>query len=333
MPLPDFIGIGAQKCGTTWLDKNLRSHPQVWMPPIKELHYFDHRMSDPPALAGALRSRLLGNNYSDGQWRRIAAWRLKRQRKNFSLREFAWDLNYFLRPPSAAHYASLFRPKSGQVAGEITPSYALLTEEQVAYLRALLPDTKVIFMIRNPIERAWSEAAMVTRLFLGRNANEATEEEIFASLERDNYRKRSDYLETLDRWSHLYPPERIFVGFLEDIHFRPRRLFKSVCSFLEMSVPANFRLRQSKIHRSGAAAIPGNIARRLASEHLEEIREMAEVFGEYAAFWLWCSERILNSSPEVAPYPFHESPWWDKWVKEVGSEKELRSGTLSRYIR
>lgn len=40
---PDFIGIGAQKAGTTWLYKNLKQHPNIWLPEIKELHYFDAR--------------------------------------------------------------------------------------------------------------------------------------------------------------------------------------------------------------------------------------------------------------------------------------------------
>ncbi len=39
---PDFLCIGAQKAGTTWLDKNLRRHPALWLPPMKELQYFSH---------------------------------------------------------------------------------------------------------------------------------------------------------------------------------------------------------------------------------------------------------------------------------------------------
>src|SRR5204862_8294166 len=35
-----FLGIGAQKAGTTWLYEMLRLTPEVWMPPVKELHYF-----------------------------------------------------------------------------------------------------------------------------------------------------------------------------------------------------------------------------------------------------------------------------------------------------
>jgi len=38
--LPDFLIIGAQKSGTTWLKEQLRAHSEVYMPP-KEVHYFD----------------------------------------------------------------------------------------------------------------------------------------------------------------------------------------------------------------------------------------------------------------------------------------------------
>jgi hypothetical protein len=40
-PQPDFFCVGAQKGGTSWLYQQLQSHPDFWMPPIKELHYFD----------------------------------------------------------------------------------------------------------------------------------------------------------------------------------------------------------------------------------------------------------------------------------------------------
>ena len=39
--LPNFIGIGAQRAGSTWLYACLREHPQVFVPPQKELHFFN----------------------------------------------------------------------------------------------------------------------------------------------------------------------------------------------------------------------------------------------------------------------------------------------------
>ena len=40
-PLPNFVGIGAQRAATTWLYHCLKEHPQVFVPEHKELHFFD----------------------------------------------------------------------------------------------------------------------------------------------------------------------------------------------------------------------------------------------------------------------------------------------------
>jgi hypothetical protein len=37
----DFLGIGAQKCGTTWAYEHLRAHPQIRFPANKEIHFWD----------------------------------------------------------------------------------------------------------------------------------------------------------------------------------------------------------------------------------------------------------------------------------------------------
>lgn len=39
--LPNFLVIGAQRSGTSWLAQNLRRHPQVFLPKVKEIHFFD----------------------------------------------------------------------------------------------------------------------------------------------------------------------------------------------------------------------------------------------------------------------------------------------------
>jgi hypothetical protein len=42
MTLPNFLVIGAQRSGTTWLDKQLRYHPSIYLPTVrKEVHFFD----------------------------------------------------------------------------------------------------------------------------------------------------------------------------------------------------------------------------------------------------------------------------------------------------
>jgi hypothetical protein len=63
----DFVGVGAARSGTTWLARCLAEHPRIWIPPAKELHYFDNDTVYEPTLARlreAFRSapsdRLLG---------------------------------------------------------------------------------------------------------------------------------------------------------------------------------------------------------------------------------------------------------------------------------
>lgn len=46
----DFLGVGAEKCGTTWLADMLRQHPQVFVPEEKELHYFNRKFVEFPNL-------------------------------------------------------------------------------------------------------------------------------------------------------------------------------------------------------------------------------------------------------------------------------------------
>lgn len=38
--IPNFLGVGAQRCATTWLFECLREHPDVFLPEIKEINYF-----------------------------------------------------------------------------------------------------------------------------------------------------------------------------------------------------------------------------------------------------------------------------------------------------
>ena len=71
---PDFICVGAQKAGTRWLYDQLAFHPEFWMPPVKELHFFDGAR---PGLRKAkrLKARIdkdLGNGQSREEWKGLA---------------------------------------------------------------------------------------------------------------------------------------------------------------------------------------------------------------------------------------------------------------------
>ena len=47
MTLPDFFIVGAPRCGTTALNSWLQEHPEIYIPPVKEMHYFGADLNSP----------------------------------------------------------------------------------------------------------------------------------------------------------------------------------------------------------------------------------------------------------------------------------------------
>ncbi|MBD3316175.1 MAG: glycosyltransferase, partial [Chitinivibrionales bacterium] len=183
-PRPDFLGIGAQKAGTSWLDANLRKHPELFLPDMKELHFFDARYD----------------------------------------RGLAW-------------YLAQFEEGAGQLRGEITPAYAMLKSREIEQVTTLLPNLKVIFILRNPIERAWSAARMEAKRMDGKGQVDlrTVEELIFAvHIGQHDSIGKSDYRGTIERWRRFVPEERFLVLRYDDLCADPKRFFREILRFLEV---------------------------------------------------------------------------------------------------
>ena len=324
---PDFIGIGAQKAGTTWLHRNLQAHPEVWMPPIKELHYFDEKVE----LEGGFVSRLRGDRPADTRWRRQIRGPLRRPLERLSSRNLAWDLRYFFGKPHDGWYASLFEPGRGRVTGEVTPDYAILGKEDVARAHGLMPDAKIVFMMRNPVERPWSVMNMGLRI-RGKSSEDVPVKNFRRQVKKRRVRRMTDYLRTLEIWGSFYPEDQIFVGFLEDIHFFPEETLRGLYRFLEVDPSVASGVIRERIHPGSVSTMPSKLAIYLARSYREDARLLEERFGGYASFWRFCADRLAERSPAKRhkgqiKYPFWESKLWEQWE---GAQKILpQSGPLS----
>jgi hypothetical protein len=317
---PDFIGIGAQKAGTTWLHRNLRTHPQIYMP-RKEVHYFDRKIKPPTNPV----ARIFGKRETDSQWRRQVKRASVELIKKPSPRDLRWNFNYYLRSYNDRWYAAVFEPKNGRVAGEITPAYSVLNRDRVAHVHSLVPEAKIVFFMRNPMERAWSHTVMSFDKVEKRSAKFASEKQLFDKLGRDSTWKLSNYLRTLENWGAFYPEERFFVGFLEDVHFFPEDLLRRLYGFLGVDPHFEPPRAEKKIHSRSIATMPTKIAIHLAQTFREEITHLQERFGGYTSFWLYCAERLIEDPPEEesTPYPLWESAMWEEWTNGPGRSSEI----------
>lgn len=141
--------------------------------------------------------------------------------------------------------------RSGTLTGEASPYY-LFHPNVPARVRATLPDVRLIALLRNPVDRAYSQhqlaqrhgrddlsfeeaiAAEPTRLEgeLGRIASEPGYDSV--SHRHHSYLARGLYAEQLDRWYEHVPREQLLVLRSEDLFADPAAVFSEVLRFLEL---------------------------------------------------------------------------------------------------
>jgi hypothetical protein len=173
--LPTFLGIGAQRCGTTRLHRILASHPEIQMPhrgrdPFnKEIHYFDREVLTQP-------------------------------------------LSWY-----AAHFDGGEGGAVRSVRGEITPAYSILPAPVVEQIGRLMPHLRVVFVVRNPVDRIWSALLMT---FAAWRPDRPPELPSVAALvrraERPEVILRTDYLRTLAIWRRVYGSDAVHLVKFED---------------------------------------------------------------------------------------------------------------------
>ena len=293
---PDFLGIGAQKAGTSWLHQMLRQHPQVWLPHAKEIHYFDHRF--PPG-AGEQRDKapdpfVLSGSFQKKVQRRGLGNMLSKLRSR-SLAELRWDLRYHFGKRDDRWYASLFEQGRGLLTGDITPAYSALDEEAVKYIHGLMPGVRVILLLRDPIERAWSHALMGLGKFAQTDPENIGDEALLAHFSSFHSRRRGAYVEMLEKWERHFAPEQIFVGFFDDIADAPESLLRAILEFLGVSVegdwlPSN---RHEKVNPGDKIPIPPRLKQNLARMYLGDLEQLAARFGGHPQQWLDRARTVL----------------------------------------
>ena len=202
MALPDFLVIGAPKAGTTALHAALAGHPDLYMSPVKEPKFF---LTDgPPPTRGGPGD---AQTYREHVWRR-------------------------------ADYEALFAAApEGSLRGESTPFYLHDRDAQLR-IRALIPEVKMIALLRDPVERAhsnWTHLWSAGLEPIGDvvEACAAEPQRIAAGWAAFwRYVELGRYGEQLQHLYKIFPRHRILVLRYRRIHAEPAAALDRICEFL-----------------------------------------------------------------------------------------------------
>ena len=237
--VPSFIIIGAQRCGTTSLFKYLSEHPFIKTPLYKEIHFFD--------------------NYN-------GAYNLG----------FKWYRGHF--PTNNSGILQKDNDRARVLTGEATPYYMFhpLCPNRI---KGALPDVKIIAILRNPVDRAYSHYQHSVRLgYESLSFEQATEKEPFRlegekekmiadlnyySFEHNlhSYLSRGIYIEQLKMWEELFPKEQMLVLRTEDLFYDLTTVYNRVLTFLQL--PEHHLKQQAQYNVGDYGPMPHALRKRL----------------------------------------------------------------------
>ena len=207
-----ILGVGCQKGGTTWLHSQLQKYDNVNLGFCKEYHFFDQF-------------------YLKGIINRKERW-LKSLRKNINKNPLELPdkdiLRHLLFAQDEDAYYQYFdnlwsSDEKISIVGDITPSYSALEAEHFSRIRKKLEDrgftVKVIFFMRDPVERIWSAIRMKKRKRLegGILIKESDNNLLLSSYKSYKVSGRTRYDLTILNLEQVFDQDNILYCLFEDL--------------------------------------------------------------------------------------------------------------------
>lgn len=173
-----------------------------------------------------------------------------------------WDREY----PSASGeaYRALFSDDPGQVECDMTPAYSTLAEDVVRQCRAVAPEARVVFVLRNPIERAWSSALMALERS-EMTIDEASDQWFLDHFFSRGSRLRGDYARTLDIWRRQFGHQHVLVLPYAGLQEDPVAFLRQCAEFVGLDwIPAwDPRILGKPVFSGSGAPLPPHLRERL----------------------------------------------------------------------
>ncbi|MEW6585077.1 MAG: sulfotransferase [Nitrospirota bacterium] len=207
--LPDFLIIGAQKCGTTSLYNYLIQHPCIYPASVKEVGFFD----------------------------RYYEKSLKWYRAQF--------------PSAFSKYYLKFIGKQRFITGEASTGY-VLNPHALERIFKITPRAKLILLLRNPVDRAYSHYQHTLRIGMEDLSFDAAIEkederigDAWEKMKSDEnyynfdialyaYLRTGTYIDQVELLFKLFAKEQILIVKAEEFNSHPADIFRGVLDFLNM---------------------------------------------------------------------------------------------------
>jgi len=258
---PNVLVIGLPKSGTSWLYSLLREHPEINMYPL----FKEPRILAEKWLFGKKNffERMLGKD------RYFHLDRVRIQRNASKLifnrnciknrKEITWLFKYALYERSYKTYSSLFNQSEKYISVDISPIYSRLDDFAVKDISHYFPDMKIIILLRDPIQRAWSEMKMVISNTINNKLDSSIPFDYYLSYYDSVKEDYLNYVNIVERWTNNFSG-RVYVDYYESICEDHKNFYYSICSFLNIEPKSlTDELLYKKVNQGVALKMPDQV--------------------------------------------------------------------------
>ncbi|HEY2357949.1 MAG TPA: sulfotransferase [Phenylobacterium sp.] len=272
MGKPDFLCVGAQQAGTTWLHQMLRQNPGVWLGPFQEYQFFN-----------ALFVK------GDAEW---VGWHVRTKVHNAIRYSVAAapnniDLDYlrYLMDIVDEHsmfteawYSHIFSRGGQAVKGDISPAYCSIPAEGVDYVLRTQGPIPVIFLVRDPAGRALSQLRMnISRTRSGPPTTRAQWEQVAANPE---IAARGDYRRYIADWLARYPEQKLLFVPFRDVDADPLGVLRRVEQHIGVGAQAIYAKAGERVYEGADLELPGYVTEMVQQQFRPQYDYLERTFGK-----------------------------------------------------
>jgi hypothetical protein len=186
------------------------------------------------------------------------------------------------------NYGRLFEYKGSLVSGDISPAYSTVSDEIIQRVVNSFPNLKVIFLARDPVDRAWSQLSMGIRLGMISPFDTTDAEQVIRNLLNPGVLLRSHPSKIVARWRRYVRPDLFRIYFFDDLEKNPAELRRSILSFLGADPnksSGGLKANDNRDARKDKLRLTDKVRSRVAQFFEEELKACAAELGGPAKKW------------------------------------------------
>ena len=250
-----ILGVGAQKAGTTWLYNYIQNDPKANFGLLKEYHFWNSVFS-PSGMINTKKKFLMNKPKSELSPGELLRWTMIVMQNYYQI------------------YFNSIINDGYQITGDMTPLYGRSTIEQFSRIKTTLENygftVKVIFLIRDPVERIWSHVRMEKILFSSIDKTMSDSEAVKKNCKNEHWRYDTEYQRTAINIDNVFDKKNIYIGVYEEMFTEEK--VQELSDFI--GIDYNSSMIEKKI----------NTSKKIEELDTEAIKEVRDFYNETYEF-------------------------------------------------